>query len=135
VTGGVDQVDQEVVLLDLDGDILQVLLIVELGVQGNGGGLDGHTTLLLVGSGIRETGLTSFRRRDNTGTLNEGVGKGGFSVVDCGQNAALAISSSSAHTGFISEVLTVGNDGHVTDVRRVVHETTDLAMQSVLRPC
>lgn len=26
----------------------------------------------------------------------------------------------------LGRALTVGNDGHVTDVRRVVHETTDL---------
>jgi len=29
-------------------------------------------------------------------------------------------------------LLTVGNDGHVTDVRRVVHETTDLECVSML---
>jgi hypothetical protein len=55
VTGRVNQVDQEVVLLGLDGNVLEILGVVELGVQGDGSGLDGHTTLLLVGSGVGET--------------------------------------------------------------------------------
>jgi hypothetical protein len=33
------------------------------------------------------------------------------------------------HSGGFVWALTVGNDGHVTDVRRVVHETTDLMAQ------
>jgi len=60
VTGRVDQVDQEVVLVGLDGDVLEVLGVVELGVQGDGSGLDGHTTLLLVGSSIGETRRTGL---------------------------------------------------------------------------
>lgn len=60
MTGRVDQVDQEVVLLSLDGDVLKVLYVVELGVQGDGSRLDGDTTLLLVGTGISETSLTSL---------------------------------------------------------------------------
>ena len=60
VTGRVNQVDQEVVLLGLDWDVLQVLLVLESGVQGDGRRLDGDTTLLLVGTGIGETGLTSL---------------------------------------------------------------------------
>lgn len=55
VTGGIDQVDQEVVLVDLDGDVLEVLLVLKLSVQGDGGRLDGHTTLLFVGSRVRKT--------------------------------------------------------------------------------
>lgn len=102
VTWGVDQVDQEVVLLGLDWDILQVLRVLQLGVEGDGGGLDCDTALLLVGTGVGETSLTSLGRGDDTGTLDERVGEGGLSVID------------------------VGNDRHVTDVDRVVHETTDL---------
>ena len=60
VTGRVDQVDQEVVLLSLDRDVLKVLCVVELGVQGDGSRLDGDTTLLLVGTSISETSLTSL---------------------------------------------------------------------------
>lgn len=60
VTGRVDQVDQEVVLLSLDGDVLKVLCVVELSVQRDGSRLDGDTTLLLVGTGISETSLTSL---------------------------------------------------------------------------
>jgi len=62
VTGRVDQVDQELVLLGLDGDVLEVLLVQELGEKGDGGGLDGDTTLLLVGTSVGETGLTSLGR-------------------------------------------------------------------------
>ena len=84
MTGRVDQVDQEVVLGGGDGDVLEVLLVLELGVQGDGSRLDSDTTLLLVSSGIGETSLTSLGGRDNTGTLDERVGEGGLAVVDCG---------------------------------------------------
>lgn len=84
MTGRVDQVDQEVVLGGGNGDVLEVLLVLELGVQGDGSRLDSDTTLLLVSSGIGETSLTSLGGRDNTGTLDERVGEGGLSVIDCG---------------------------------------------------
>jgi hypothetical protein len=83
VTGRVDQVDQELVLLGLDGNVLEILRVLELGEEGDGGGLDGDTTLLLVGTSVGETLLTSLGRRDNTGTLNERVGKGRLAVIDC----------------------------------------------------
>lgn len=84
VTRRVDQVDQELVLLGLDGDVLEVLGVLKLGEQGDGSGLDGDTTLLLVGTGIGETCGTGVGGRDNTGTLDERVGEGGLAVVDCG---------------------------------------------------
>jgi hypothetical protein len=62
VTGRVDQVDQELVLLGLDGNVLEILGVLELGEEGDGGGLDGDTTLLLVGTSIGETLLTSLGR-------------------------------------------------------------------------
>jgi len=83
VTGRVDQVDQELVLLGLDGDVLQVLGVLELSEQRDGSRLDGDTTLLLVGTGIGETGGTSVGGRDDTSTLDERVGKGGLAVIDC----------------------------------------------------
>ena len=84
MTGRIDQVDQEVVLLGLDGDVLEVLGVVEGGVQRDGGRLDGDTTLLLVGTSIGETSLAGLGGRDDTGTLNERVGEGRLSVIDCG---------------------------------------------------
>jgi hypothetical protein len=84
VTGGVDQVDQKVVLLGRDGDVLEILSVVELGIQGDGGGLDGHTTLLLVGTSVCETRWSGLCGGDDTSALDEGVSKGGFAVVDCG---------------------------------------------------
>jgi hypothetical protein len=83
VTRRVDQVDQELVLLGLDGDVLEVILVGEGGEQGDGGRLDGDTTLLLVGTGIGETGGTSVGGRNDTSTLDERVGKGGLAVIDC----------------------------------------------------
>jgi hypothetical protein len=82
VTGRIDQVDQEVVLLGLDGNVLEVLGVLELGVQGDGGRLDGDTTLLLVSTGIRETGFSSLGGGDDTSTLDKRVGEGRLSVID-----------------------------------------------------
>jgi hypothetical protein len=62
VTRRVDQVDQELVLLGLDGNVLEILRVLELGEEGDGGGLDGNTTLLLVGTSVGETLLTSLGR-------------------------------------------------------------------------
>jgi len=62
VTRRVDQVDQELVLLGGDGDVLEILRVLELGEEGDGGGLDGDTTLLLVGTSVGETLLTSLGR-------------------------------------------------------------------------
>lgn len=103
VTGRIDQVDQEITTLGLlANDVLDVLRVGELSVQGDGSRLDGNTTLLLISAGISGSGLTGLRRRDNTGLGQEGVGKSGLSVVD------------------------VSNNGHVTHVGRLVHEGADL---------
>ena len=82
VTGGIDQVDQELVTIDGLGNLLKILWVGELGVQGDSGGLDGNATILLIGTGVHETGLSSLGGGDNTGTLNQGVGEGGLSVID-----------------------------------------------------
>ena len=84
MTRRVDQVDQELVLLGLGGDVLDVLGVLQGSEQGDGSGLDGDTTLLLVGTSIGETGGTGVGGRDNTSTLDERVGEGGLAVVDCG---------------------------------------------------
>jgi hypothetical protein len=102
VTGGIDQVDQELVTIDGLGDLLQILRVGELGIQRDGSGLDGNATVLLIRTGVHETGLTSLSGGDNTGTLDQGVGQGGLSVID------------------------VSNDGHVTDVSPTVHQRPDL---------
>jgi hypothetical protein len=102
VTGGIDQVDQELVTIDSLGNLLKILWVGELGVQGDGGGLDGNATILLIGTGVHETSLTSLGGGNNTGTLDKGVGEGGLSVID------------------------VGNDGHVSDVSPTVHQRPDL---------
>lgn len=82
VSGGVDQVDQELVTVDLLRDVLDILLVRQVGVQGDGSGLDGNASLLFICTRIRETGLTSLSSGDNTRTLDQGVGQGGLSVID-----------------------------------------------------
>jgi hypothetical protein len=82
VTGGIDQVDQELRAVNGLGNFLEILLIGKLGVQGDGSGLDGNTTLLLIGTGVHETGITSPSSGNNTGTLDQRVTEGGLSVVD-----------------------------------------------------
>ena len=62
MTRRVDQVDQELVLLGLDGNVLEILRVFKLGEEGDGGGLDGDTTLLLVRTSVGETLLTSLGR-------------------------------------------------------------------------
>jgi hypothetical protein len=132
VTGRVDQVDQELVLLGLDGDVLEVLLVDEGGVEGDGGRLDSDTTLLLVGTSVGETGLAGLGGRDDTSTLDERVGEGGLSVIDC--SGVMSAIFPAICCGVPLGTLTVGNDGHVPNVLRVVHETTDLSAQSVFQP-
>ena len=85
VTGRVDQVDQELGTINLLGDILDIILIGKMGVQGDGSRLDGNATILLVLTGICETGFASLRGRNDTGTLDKGVGQSRFTVIDCSQ--------------------------------------------------
>lgn len=103
VTGGIDQVDKEVLAVGLLADnVLDVFGVLKVTVQGDGGGLDGNTTLLLVGTGIGGTSITSLSGGDDTGLGEERVGKSRLAVVD------------------------VGNDGHVADIAGLVHEGANL---------
>jgi len=108
VTRRVNEVDQEILALGLlANDVLDILGIVEVTVQSDGSGLDGNTTLLLVGTSIRGTGITSLCGRDNTGLGQQGIGQGRLAVID------------------------VGNDGHVSDIGGLVHEGPDLVDRKV----
>jgi hypothetical protein len=103
VTGGVNQVDQEVLTIGLlANDILDILGVIKMTVQRDSSGLDGDTTLLLIGTSIGGTSLTSLGGGDNTGLGQQGVGQSRLAVVD------------------------VGNDGHVSDIGGLVHEGPDL---------
>ncbi|VUC22096.1 unnamed protein product [Clonostachys rosea] len=103
VTGGVNQVDQEVLTIGLlANDILDIFGVLKMTVQRDSGGLDGNTTLLLIGTSIGGTSLTGLGGGDNTGLGQQGVGQGRLAVVD------------------------VGNDGHVSDIGGLVHEGPDL---------
>mmetsp|Transcript_42646 Transcript_42646/g.56307 ORF Transcript_42646/g.56307 Transcript_42646/m.56307 type:complete len:802 (-) Transcript_42646:104-2509(-) len=83
---------------------------VGLVVEGHTGGLDGNTTLLLVITSVSEAGIASILASDDTGFCDEGVGQGRLAVVD------------------------VGNDRHVTDGIRFVHDLTDLIDSEVGHP-
>mmetsp|Transcript_13033 Transcript_13033/g.33263 ORF Transcript_13033/g.33263 Transcript_13033/m.33263 type:complete len:703 (+) Transcript_13033:530-2638(+) len=102
VTRGVDQVDEERVvalaLLGEEGGQLGVELIVE----GHASGLDGDTTLLLVGTGVGEASLTGLGQGHDPRRSDQGVSQGGLAVVD------------------------VGNHGHVTQLELVLHELAHL---------
>lgn len=75
VTGRIDQVDQELGTVGLLLDVGNVLL-GELEEHGDGGRLDGDTTLLLIGTGVHSTRVSSLGRGDDTGLGQEGVGEG-----------------------------------------------------------
>ena len=119
VTGGVNEVDKVGVLRDLNvglGGLLVLELLLEGGLllgghtgdltgldvvleeHGDTGGLDGDTTLGLIGTGVGVTGTAGGLGGDNTGLLDEGIGEGSLAVID------------------------VGNDGHRTDVVLEVHD-------------
>lgn len=103
MTGGVNQVDQEITAVGLLADnVLDILLILELTVQRDGSGLDGNTTLLLVGTSICCSGVTSLGSGNDTSLGQQGVGQGRLAVID------------------------VGNDGHVSDIGGLVHQRPDL---------
>ena len=103
VTGGIDQVDQEISTVGLlANDVLEILVALQVSVQGDGSRLDGDTTFLLIRTSVGGSRRTGLCRGDNTGLGEEGIGEGGLSVID------------------------VGNDGHVTDVGRLVHQGSHL---------
>lgn len=54
---------------------------VVLEVHGHTSGLDGDTTLGLVGAVVGETGSTGLLVGDNTGLAHQGIRKGGLAVI------------------------------------------------------
>lgn len=79
---GVDQVDQEVLAVHLlANDVLKVIVIGKGCVQGDGSGLDGDTTLLLVGSCVGGTSISSLSGGDDTCLSQEGIGQGRLAVI------------------------------------------------------
>lgn len=58
-------------------------LVTGLEIKGDTGGFDGNTTVLLILTGISVALVTGILLGDNTGLGDEGVGKGGLTVVDC----------------------------------------------------
>lgn len=107
VTGGVNQVDQEILAVGLLADNVGNILVLDLTIQGDGGGLDGDTALLLVCTSICGSGIASLCGGNDTSLGEKGVGQGRLAVID------------------------VGNNGHVTDIGRLVHKLPDLVDREV----
>ena len=53
-----------------------------MGVKGDGSRFDRDASILFILAGVRETLLPGFGGGDDTSALDEGIGKGRFSVVD-----------------------------------------------------
>ncbi|KAI6748621.1 hypothetical protein HG530_015394 [Fusarium avenaceum] len=103
VTGRVNKVDQEVLSVGLlANNVGNIVILTKLTVQRDGSGLDGDTTLLFVGTRIGGSGISSLGSGNDTSLGEKRVGQGRLAVVD------------------------VGNNGHVTDIGRLVHKLTDL---------
>ena len=85
------------------------LLIDKVGVEikTNTSGLNGDTTLLLILTSIGGSGITSVFLSNNTGFGNEGIGKGGLSMID------------------------VSDDGHVPDLVSLVLALLELIDREV----
>lgn len=83
VTGRVDQVDNELGPIDFLWDLLEVVLVRHLGVQGDGRRLDGNAAVLFIGAGVHEASLTGLGSGDDTSTLDQGVTESGLAVIDC----------------------------------------------------
>ncbi|KAI6769124.1 hypothetical protein HG531_010228 [Fusarium graminearum] len=103
VTGRVNKVDKEVLSVGLlANNVGNVVVLTKLTVQGDGSGLDSDTTLLFVGTSIGGSGITSLGGGNDTGLGEKRVGQGRLAVID------------------------VGNNGHVTDIGRLVHKLPNL---------
>lgn len=89
-------------------DFLDIIRVLHLEVQRDSGRLDSNTTVLLILTSVSETGFTSTTRGDNTGLGDQGVGQGRLAVID------------------------VSNDGHVTNVRNLVHKASNFLNSEVL---
>ena len=76
------------------GDLLNVrdILLGELEEHGDGGRLDGDSSILFVLSRVGGSSVSSSRSGDDTGLGEEGVGEGGLSVIDCEQEISLELS-------------------------------------------
>merc|ERR1719429_566336 len=108
VTRRVDQVDEEAKLVRAVS-LLGLLLLAEvkillqhLEVHGDGSGLDGDTSLLLILPGVSGSRLSCLGGGDDTSLGHQGVSQGGLAVVH------------------------VGDHGHVPDVPLLVHTFSHL---------
>lgn len=81
MTWRIDEIDQELVSIGFLRDVRNIV-VAHVSVEGDGSRLDGDTTLLLIISGVCEPCLSCSCSRDDTSSLDKGVGKGGFSMVD-----------------------------------------------------
>jgi len=94
----IDQVNQKSVSIGSDRELILGHFVVKRYTSR----LDGDTSVLFILSSIRKSCFTSLCASDNSGSCNERVGQGGFTVVY------------------------VCDDAHITDVLLLVHDSTDL---------
>jgi len=100
MAGGIDQIDKV---------RLQALAVsgVALEMERDTGGLDGYTTLLLIGAGVGGASVTGGLGGDDTCSGKEGIGQGGLTVID------------------------MRNNRHIADEVRVVHDGTQLGVGEI----
>jgi len=90
-------IDQVDKIFGFSSAVVDVVLVEKRDTSG----LDGNTSFLFIFSGIGVTSITGFSGSNDTGLGNQGISQGGLSVID------------------------VSNDGHVSDVLRLVHDSSD----------
>jgi hypothetical protein len=101
VSRRVNKVDQVSDTISLLFDVWKVLLW-KFKEHRDGRALNGDTTVLFVLSALHESSVTNVLGGDDTGLSDEGIGEGGFTVID------------------------VSDNGHVPDVLPLIHEVPDL---------
>lgn len=110
VIGGVDEVDQEVLVVGfLVNDIFDIFGVVEVIVQRDSGRFDGNIMFLFIGMSIGGMSIISFCGGDDIGFGEKGVGQGRFVVID------------------------VGNNGYVMDIVGFVYEGLDFVDGEVIK--
>mmetsp|Transcript_34805 Transcript_34805/g.25142 ORF Transcript_34805/g.25142 Transcript_34805/m.25142 type:complete len:810 (-) Transcript_34805:10-2439(-) len=103
VTWGIDKVDEELATLGILGhSLVRDLLLRDLVVKRDTGGLDGDATLGLIGTSVSKTLVSRRSHGDDTSRRHERVREGGLAVVN------------------------VSNHRHVANVLRLVHDSPQL---------
>mmetsp|Transcript_7359 Transcript_7359/g.19091 ORF Transcript_7359/g.19091 Transcript_7359/m.19091 type:complete len:513 (-) Transcript_7359:103-1641(-) len=82
MTGGINQVNKEIVALRALGGLLLHLFLVPTEMERNTSGLDGNAPILLVFAGIHVTGISGVGRGNDTSCRHQRVSESRLSVID-----------------------------------------------------